>query len=142
MQKIIEEIRIKLPTEVQHSVWIVAERSKIIEEAERDAQLIRQEAEEQMQAMIEKNEITQFAKERANLIVEAAEVTAYEMRQGAVAYAIDKCNELEKRLRDTLEQMHNYTQNFEAEITELLREVYDNKYELKGMANQLDDETK
>ena len=42
MIEIIRDIRLKLPTEVQQSVWIVEERNKIIDEAQKEAHVIRE----------------------------------------------------------------------------------------------------
>lgn len=140
MIEIIRDIRLKLPTEVQHSVWIVEERNKILEEAEKEARVIVEEAREQMQMMIEKDQITQFAKERAENILATAKQDAKEMHMGAVDYAQETCKDVEKRLKFTLDSIHQEVQGFEAYITDLLREVYDNRQELKEMSAQLEQE--
>ena len=53
MIDIIRDIRLKLPTEVRQSVWIVEERNKIIDEARTQACVIIEEAREQAQNLIE-----------------------------------------------------------------------------------------
>lgn len=140
MVEIIRDIRLKLPTEVQHSVWIMEERNKILEEAEKEAYVIVEDAREQMQRMIEKDQITEFAKERAENIIATAKADAKEMHMGAVAYAQDTCKDVEQRLKYTLESIHQEVQSFEAYITDLLRDVYDNRQELKEMSVQLEQE--
>lgn len=140
MIEIIRDIRLKLPTEVQHSVWIMEERNKILDEAEKEAHVIVEEAREQMQMMIEKDYITEFAKERAENIVATAKADAKEMHMGAVAYAQETCKDVEERLKYTLDSIHQEVQSFEAYITDLLRDVYDNRQELKEMGVQLQQE--
>lgn len=138
MVEIIRDIRLKLPTEVQQSVWIVEERNKILDEAQKEAHVILEEAREQMQSMIEKDQITQFARERAENIIATAKQDAKEMHMGAVGYAQDTCKDVEQRLKYTLESIHQEVQDFEAYITDLLREVYDNRQELKQMGAQIE----
>jgi len=135
---IISDIRLKLPTEVQHSVWIVEERTKIIEEAKNEARVILEEAREQMQMMIERDQITEYAKERAENIIATAKEDAKQMHMGAVDYAQDTCKDVEERLKFTLDSIHHEVQDFEGYITDLLREVYDNRQELKEMSAQLE----
>lgn len=138
MLDIIRDIRLKLPTEVQQSVWIIEERNKIIDEAQKEAYVIREEAREEMQMMIEKDQITQYAKERAEYILLSAKEDAKQMHMGAVEYAQDTCKDVEQRLKFTLESIHQEVQVFESYITDLLREVYDNRQELKEMSAQIE----
>lgn len=139
MIEIIREIRLKLPTEVQQSVWIVEERNKILSEAQKEAHVIIEEAREQAQSLIETDQITLFARERAENIIETAKRDAKEMHHGAIDYAQDTCKDVEKRLKYTLESIHQEVQNFESYITDMLREVYDNRQELKEMSTQIEE---
>lgn len=138
MVEVIRDIRLKLPTEVQQSVWIVEERNKILNEAQKEAHIIIEEAREQVQSMIEKDQITVFAKERAENIIATAKEDAKNMHRGAIAYAQETCKDVEQRLKFTLESIHQEVQNFESYITDMLREVYDNRQELKEMSNQIE----
>lgn len=140
MIDIIRDIRLKLPTEVQQSVWIMDERNKILDQAEKEAHIIVEEAREQRQMMIERDQITEFAKERAENIIATAKADAKEMHMGAIAYAQDTCKDVEQRLKFTLESVHQEVQAFESYITDLLRDVYDNRQELKEMSVQLEQE--
>ena len=116
----------------------VEERNKILNEAQKEAHIIIEEAREQMQNMIEKDQITLFAKERAESIITTAKEDAKEMHRGAIAYAQETCKDVEQRLKFTLESIHQEVQNFESYITDMLREVYDNRQELKEMSNQIE----
>ena len=138
MIEVIRDIRLKLPTEVQQSVWIIEERNKILNEAQKEAVVIVEEAREQMQSMIERDQITVFAKERAENIISTAKEDAKQMHRGAIDYAQETCKEVEQRLKYTLESIHQEVQAFESYITDMLREVYDNRQELKEMSNQIE----
>ena len=140
MVEIIREIRLKLPTEVQQSVWIVEERNKILAEAQKEAHLIIEEAREQAQTLIETDQITQFARERAESIVATAKDDAMQLHCGAIDYAQDACKDLEDRLKSTLEAVHNEVQGFESYITDMLRQVYDNRQELKELSNHIQED--
>lgn len=138
--EIIREIRLKLPTELQQSLWIVEERNKILVEAQKEARLIVEEAEERVENMIDQHEITQYAKERAEDIIETARIDARQIHLGAVDYAEDVFKDTEKKLKKTLELIHNEVQEFESEITDVLRCVYDNRQEIKEMTNQINEQ--
>ena len=129
----IKDMRMKLPNEIQQSVWIVDERNKILAEAQSEAQLIIQEAQETLQKMIEQHEITKYAEERAQMILENARKDSREIRIGAIEYANETVKVVEQRLKATLESIHKEAQNFEGYITNELRILYDHRQELKDM---------
>ena len=129
----IKDIRMKLPTELQQSVWIVEERNKILAEAQGEAKLIIQEAQETLQKMIEQHEITKYAEDRAQMILENARKDSREIRIGAIEYANETVKGVEQQLKLTLESIHKEAQNFENYITNELRILYDHRQELKEM---------
>lgn len=137
----IKDIRLKLPTELQQAVWIVEERNKILAEAQSEAQLVIQEAQETLQKMIDQDEISKYAQERAQYILEAARKDAREVHLGAIEYAEETMKEVEMRLKGTLETIHREVSEFEAFLTSILRTLYDHRQELKGIVrNQMDQE--
>ncbi len=139
MIEVIREIRLKLPTELQQSVWIVEERNKILAEAQKEAHLIIEEAHEKLENMTERHEITQYAKERAMEIIETARSDAREIQSGSTAYADDIVRSVELKLKGCLETVHKEMQDFEAYVTDVLRELYDNRQQLKMMNNQINE---
>lgn len=137
---IIRDIRLKLPTEVQQSVWIVEERNKILAEAQKEARMITEEAHEQLQALIDQHEITQYAKETAENIIQTARQDAREIHLGAVEYAEQTFKEMEHKLKGTLDTIHKLTITFENDITDTLRALYDNRQELKVLNAQINEQ--
>lgn len=141
----IKEIRLKLPTELQQSVWIVEERNKILAEAQTEAHLIIQEAQETLQKMIDKDEVTAYAEERAQRILESARRDAREVHIGAMEYADETLKVVEQRLKITLDTIHREVINFEGFVTDVLRTLYDHRQEVKGVVsdqvNQINQES-
>lgn len=131
----IRDIRLKLPTELQQSVWIVEERNKILAEAQNEGQLILQEAQDTLQKMIDQHEITKYAEDRAQYILDIARKDARSVQLGAIEYADETVKQVEQRLKGTLDIIHKEVQAFESFVTDVLRTLYDHRQELKGVVN-------
>lgn len=129
----IKDIRLKLPTELQQSVWIVEERNKILAEAQSEGQLILQEAQDTLQKMIDQHEITKYAEERAQYILDGARKDARSVHLGSIEYADETMKQVEQRLKVTLDVIHKEVQDFEAYVTDVLRTLYEHRQELKGV---------
>ena len=56
--EIVKEIRLKLPDELKQAKWVKEERTRILEEAKKEADDIVREAENRIIAMIDEHEIT------------------------------------------------------------------------------------
>lgn len=124
--EIIKDIRIKLPDEIKQAQWIKEERHKIlieakkeaealkqdteekyqkvkderqriIAEAEREAEIVRQEAGIRLQNFIDESEVVKKANEQAREIIVAAQQDAKKIRLGSRAYADDILADLERQ---------------------------------------------
>lgn len=135
--EIINEIRLSLPSELYHSERIMEERNKILADARTEAQIILDEANEKLASLIDQHEITLYAREKAQNIIATAKEDARQIHMGAVDYAEELFKGSEKQLKDALESVHRDIQNFEYDVTNTLRTLYDNRQELKQMANQI-----
>lgn len=132
----IRDLRTKLPTEIQQSVWIVEERNKILAEAQGDASIMIQEAEETLSRMIAQHEITKYAEERSQVIIDAARRDAREIHMGAAEYADYTIKQVELKLKSTLEIIHHEAQAFEAFVTDNIRTLYEHRQQLKDMMHE------
>lgn len=123
--EIVKDIRIKIPDEVKQAQWIKEERQKILleakkeaegvrnecedrlskikeerqrvlAEAEKEAEIMRQEADKRLSSLIEESEIVKRANEQAREIIIAAQQDAKKIRLGSRAYADEILAELEK----------------------------------------------
>lgn len=138
--KVVEDIRLKLPGEIKHSVWLMEDRKKILLDAQKEARVILEEAKEQVEVLTAQDQIMQIANERASNIIATAKSDALQMQTGAIAYAEDTCRELEQKLKLTLESIHKEVQEFESYITDMLGQIYDNRLELRELSNQLQEQ--
>ena len=85
--ELIQEIKLKLPTDLEQAKWIKAERENIINDAKKEAEEIIKTANDKLIALIDENEITKQAAEKANSIVERANADAKTTQDASYQYA-------------------------------------------------------
>jgi len=103
--EMIVDIRTKYPEEMKQARWVKDERSRIINDARKEAESMIKAAEEKIAAMVNDHDITQLAYEKANQIVDSAQNNAHEIRMGANQYADDLLRALEDELIKTAEHI-------------------------------------
>ena len=85
--EIIQEIRLKLPTDLEQAKWIKAERINIINDAHKEAEEIIKAANDQLVAMVDDSEITKKATQAAAEIMESANAEANAAKESSYQYA-------------------------------------------------------
>ncbi len=85
--EIIQEIRLKLPTDLEQAKWIKAERLNIISDARKEADEIIKAANDQLVAMVDDNEITKKATQAAAEIMDSANAEANAAKESSYQYA-------------------------------------------------------
>lgn len=85
--EIIQEIRLKLPTDLEQAKWIKAERQNIINDANKEADEIIKVANDKLIAMIDENEITKKAMAAAAEITDSANAEAQAAKSSSYQYA-------------------------------------------------------
>ena len=103
---LITEIRLKMPTEIEQSKWVLEEKNRIIIEAQRKAEGKLKEAENERAKMINEHEVSRKAYAQAEEIVENAKRVSKDMRMGAKEYADD----LLMQIDDQMKQLTSFTQ--------------------------------
>jgi cell division septum initiation protein DivIVA len=103
----INEIRLKLPEEVKQARWVKEERTRILMEAQKEAEGIVKEAENRIIAMVDENEITRKAYEQKNEIIKTANEMAREISNGTKEHADAILEKIEMLLVDTLKTIQN-----------------------------------
>lgn len=98
--EVINEIRLKLPDEINRASWVAKERQRILNEAQSEADELIGKVTEQQKALIEENEITRQAKKYANQLIQAAEQKANEMKAGAYDYSDEILSKLQEKIRE------------------------------------------
>jgi cell division septum initiation protein DivIVA len=96
--EIIDEIRAQFPDELKQARWIVKERQEMLEEAEKQANLILEEARERAQAIASEQEVVKLSEQQAAAILDDARNKEREIRLGAEDYADEMLANLEVNL--------------------------------------------
>ena len=118
--ELIQEIKLKLPTDLEQAKWIKAERENIISDAKKEAEEIIKTANDKLIALIDENEITKQAAEKANSIVERANADARTTKNESYQYA--------DRL---LENVETVAHRAIYELEQCVKLVQDNRDQLK-----------
>ncbi|MBP1924858.1 vacuolar-type H+-ATPase subunit H [Sedimentibacter acidaminivorans] len=98
--EVINEIRLKLPDEINRASWVAKERQRILTEAQSEAEELIEKVKEQQKMYIEESEIAKQAKLYAKQIVEEAEQKANDMKLGAYSYSDDILSKLQDKIKD------------------------------------------
>ena len=109
---LVQDLKNKLPEELNQAKCVNNERQRIISEAQKKAEAMIKETEERIAAMVNEHDITQQAYAKANQIVDSAQQNSREIRLGANQYADDVLRALEDELVRTAEAIRaNRTSN-------------------------------
>ncbi len=98
VKRILEDIRLNLPSDMAQAKKIVETRAKIIEDTHMEAANIMKASEEKVRALINKNEIVKAAQISAQNIISEAQSQAKEIRNSANRYT----ENIMKNLEDTM----------------------------------------
>ncbi|AGC67790.1 H+-ATPase subunit H [Thermoclostridium stercorarium subsp. stercorarium DSM 8532] len=101
--EIIQDIRLKLPDDLKQAKWISKERSRILAEAQQEADNIIKNAESRISALVNEHEISRKAQEQAETIINNAKKNAREIRLGTREYADSILGKVEEMLTEMLE---------------------------------------
>ncbi len=96
--ELIDEIRAQFPDELKQARWIVKERQEMLEEAEKEANRVLEEAKSRAEAMAADMEIVKMAEQQRAEILDDARAREREIRLGAEDYADEMLANLEVNL--------------------------------------------
>ncbi|MGD9567190.1 MAG: ATPase [Sedimentibacter sp.] len=116
MLEVINEIRLKLPDEINRASWVAKERQRILNEAQSEADELIEKVKEQQKFLIEDNEITRQAQKYATQLIQEAERKATEMKMGAYSYSDEILSKLQEKIREIngiIEQNREVLKNME-----------------------------
>lgn len=85
-QKIMEDIRLNLPRDIQQAKWLNSEKDRIISEAKREYNRMINEAKDQVEYLVNNNNITKDAQRRADAVMKEAENHANYMKYRSYEY--------------------------------------------------------
>ena len=112
---IVEEIKLKIPEDIKQAKWITEERTRILQEAKKEAEDVVKEAE------------TRQAEEKSFQIIDDAKIQAREISEGTKEYADNKLSEAEKSVLDILSKV----QMQEEMLANMLEKLKDDRRGLK-----------
>ena len=96
--EIIDEIRAQFPDELKQARWIVKERQEMLEEAEKEANRVLEEAKERSHVLASEQEVVKLAEQQAAAILDDVRAKEREIRLGAEDYADEMLANLEVNL--------------------------------------------
>ncbi len=105
MRDLVEALRSSLPSEIEEAKEIVAQRERLLTNAQKEAEKKVAMAEERARRMIDDNEITKKVKERANDVVQQANAQARDIRNGASEFADHILRTTEESLVGSINQV-------------------------------------
>lgn len=103
--ELIQEIRLKLPDNIKQAKWVSKERSRILAEAQQEADNIVKNAESRIASLVNDHEIIKKAQEQAETIIGNAKKNAREIRLGTREYADNLLGRVEEMLEEMLKEI-------------------------------------
>jgi hypothetical protein len=107
MLDLIDQMRVAIPEEVKKAQQILAQRDRILAQAQEEANRTLAIAREKKDQLVERDAIVQAAKARADQILAQAEAQVETTREEADIYAMETLRRLEVELDRSLNQVRN-----------------------------------
>lgn len=98
--EVIDQIINYLPDQLKKAQWVMGEKDRILLDAQKQYDVVKQEAEEIMKQNIESHDIVRLAKARANEIIALAQRDAKAIRLGSREYSMEILNDLDRELEE------------------------------------------
>lgn len=114
VRQILDEIKEEIPSEVRKAKAIVADRSQIINEAQREAETIIRVAQEKAKALVDQDEIVRQAQQKANELIAQAQAKFKEMRKASNDYVDDLMRRTDESLSENLAELRKTRQNIKS----------------------------
>ena len=114
LRRLLEDIRLDMPKDVQSARAIVTDRTSIIDNARKEAEGIVRQAEERARAMIAKDALTQQAQEKANDLLAQTRVKAGEIRKAANEYVDDLMQRTDESIALSLSELRKARQSIKS----------------------------
>ncbi|MGA9533964.1 MAG: hypothetical protein WBR18_14685 [Anaerolineales bacterium] len=113
--EIIDQMRISIPEEVKKSQQVLAQRDRVLAQAQEEANRTLQMSKKKADQFVSEDAIAKSAESRAQQIIEQARVEAEAVRRDADDYVIDALSALEDELTRLLTQARNGIAKLNAE---------------------------
>lgn len=107
MLDLIDQMRVTIPDEIKKAQQLLAQRDRILAQAQEEANRTVSLAREKGDKLVENEPITQAAQTRADQIVAQARLEGEQIKHEADEYTIQSLTTLEEELEKTLSQVRN-----------------------------------
>ena len=115
---LIDQMRVAIPEEVKKSQTLLAQRDRLLAQAQEEANRTLAIAREKSELLVSRDAIVQAAQARAEQIVAQARLDIESTRQDADLYVVDTLTRLEIELDRALTQVRNGIQTLQKEKPE------------------------
>ena len=113
---IIDQMRISIPEDIKKSQQIIAQKDRILAQAQEEANRTLALAREKSEKMIEKSEVFLAAQAKAEQITEQARREAAQTQRDADRYVVETLTKLEAEMNRILAQVRNGIKTLQAEV--------------------------
>jgi vacuolar-type H+-ATPase subunit H len=110
---IVDQMRISIPDEVKQARRIGAERERLMEQAQQEAQMVVAKAKEQVDSLADEHEIVKQAQERSDDILAQAHRSAETIKVDADEYVVEVLSNMEEQLLMLITTVRNGIQQVE-----------------------------
>jgi len=107
MLDLIDQMRVSIPDEIKKSQQILAQRDRILAQAQEEANRTLALAREKSEQIVERDAITQQAQAKADQIIAQAKADSLNVMREADDYVVDTLTRLEMELERNLNQVRN-----------------------------------
>ena len=107
MLELIDQMRIAIPEEVKKAQQIVAQRDRVMAQAQEEANRTLQIARDKADQLVQKDIVTQEAQRRADQILAQARAEAEGIRADADNYVLDTLMQLQDQIAKVSNQVNN-----------------------------------
>ena len=104
---IIDQMRISIPDEIKKAQQVIAQKDRILAQAQEEANRTVALAREKSEKMVEKSEVYLAAQAKVKQITEQARRASLQTQQEADRYVVDTLSGLERELKKVLQQVQN-----------------------------------
>ncbi|WP_125153773.1 ATPase [Clostridium rectalis] len=139
--EVIDKIINYLPPEFKKAQWVFEEKDRIIEEAVKEAEVVKKENLSLLKRQIESHDITKEATNKAEEILILAKKDAKLIRRGAREYADEILSQLEIEIKEKSQEMltnlhkemESYLSSIDSEVNSATNTIKENINELRKM---------
>ncbi len=117
MLDLIDQMRVSIPEEIKKAQQILAQRDRILAQAQEEANRTLALARDKSEQMVERDGIAQAAQGRAEQIVAQARLESESTKRDADEYVLESLNKLEMEMERILTQVRNGIQTLQSEKT-------------------------